>query len=499
MSNDSELDLDLLLDEDDELNSSSRGTHGTHDEDLDEKERPAASHDDDDESFFSDDDDDDDDVKPKQNAKPDTKADVNGDDDDEEEEEEEIIKPALNPVIVGFGALAVVVLAGGAGYVMLNKNNSEQSSDSPTVTTSMPAPSFEELGKDLSIPSTNLVDEDAEKPIDAGSALAQAKAHAEPLAPAKAVVEPPVTAPVVAQKIDAPVVHDVALVDQGAKVTPVTPVAAAVPSLAATSSTPGATDGDDNVSKQELKQMVADAVKDVVSTNQSEELKAEVATLKKELDEAKAHPTSEAALSEYKAKVIGEIRQNREKKELAKAEASKQLVEKAIEGKKRLPGFQVVNATVDGQISIIKAPSGRTFALFKGEKFKAANGSLLEVKEIVAEGKLVVAGDSWFIDDVVEKVQKVDIPKSAPAGSAVVQKPASSKKRESSAPVEKTTSISGWSFHASFEGGGYLVKTPSGEYKTIKRGENESGLGVIYGVDDNGNLKTEKGVIKGEL
>lgn len=494
MSNESELDLDLLLDEDDELNSS----RGAHDEDLDEKERPAASHDDDDESFF-DDDDDDDDVKPK--AKPDVKADQAVDDD--EEEEEEIIKPALNPVIVGMGALAVAVLAGGAGYVMLNKNNNDQNSDSPTVTTSMPAPSFEELGKDLSIPSTNLVDEDAEKPIDTGSALAQTKVSAGTLPSVKAAVETSVAvaAPTVAEKIDIPaaaeIAHDVASADKGSKIVPVASVAP--PALSAPSSTSGSIDADDNVSKQELKQMVADAVKDVVSANQSEELKAEVATLKKELDDAKAHPTSEAALSEYKAKVISEIRQNREKKELAKVEATKQLVEKAIEGKKRLPGFQVVNATVDGQISIIKAPSGRTFALFKGEKFKATNGSLLEVKEIVAEGKLVVAGDNWYIDDVLEKVQKLDTPKAGPSGNAVTQKPAPSKKKESSTPVEKSSSISGWSFHASFEGGGYLVKTPSGEYKTIKKGENESGLGVIYGVDDSGNLKTEKGLIKGEM
>lgn len=495
MSNDSELDLDLLLDEDDELNSS----RSTHDEDLDEKERSAASHDDDDDSVFSDDDDDDDDVKPR--GKPDPKADVAGDDD--EDEEEEIIKPALNPVIVGMGALAVAVLAGGAGYVMLNKNNSDQNNESPTVTTSMPAPSFEELGKDLSIPSTNLVDEDAEKPIVAGAATAlpHEKAPAETLPSIKAAVEPSVAVP--APIVNVPAVaagdisNDVASVDKGDKVVPV--VAVPAPVLSSVSSTPASIDADDNVSKQELKQMVADAVKDVVSANQSEELKAEVATLKKELDEAKSHPTSEAALSEYKAKVISEIRQNREKKELAKSEASKQLVEKTIEGKKRLPGFQVVNATVDGQISIIKAPSGRTFALFKGEKFKATNGALLEVKEIVAEGKLVVAGDNWYIDDVLEKAQKIDLPKAAQVGNSVTQKPASSKKKESSAPVEKSTSISGWSFHASFEGGGYLVKTPGGEYKTIKKGENESGLGVIYGVDDNGNLKTEKGLIKGDI
>lgn len=489
MSNDS--DLDLLLDDPD-LNRSVKDTQNNHDDDDDDDllgEHSVTSSSSDGDDLFVDPDDEDDDDEPAQRSRTRQEPPKNSDEEEEEEDEDEVVKPAVSPVVLGAVALTVLALGGGAGYVLLKKDG--QSEESPVVNTSMPAPSIDDLGKDLSIPSTNLVDGDELKPIDGSNQIAaEAEPAVEALTPAVAPVAS-ATKPEPAPVVNAAVVAVAPVATQGVVEAP-RPVTSSI-STSEVAMVPPAGGSDPQLSKQDIKQIVADAMKDA-NSGESEELKNQVESLKKQLSDAKSQSSSPESLEAYRAKVVAEIKENREKKALAKAQESKALIQKAIEGKKRLPGFQVINATADGQISVIKAPSGRTFALFKGERFKAANGAILEVKEIVADGKLVVAGDNWYIDDVVEPIQKSVAQKSTQA----VTKPVA-RKRASEGTVERKPAVSGWSFHASFEGGGYLVKTPGGEYKTVRKGDSESGLGVIFGVDESGNLKTEKGVIKSEM
>lgn len=477
-------DLDLLLD-DEELNEQ---TGKSHDDLIDDDENEGVRRDtnsDDDDMFFSDDDDDDDDEGKPASNKPEKAGQSDGatasDEEEDEDDEDGVTKPSVSPYLLGAVAVSVIALSGGAGYVMLNKDN--VSDEQPMVTTSMPAPKLEDLGKDLSIPSTNLVDENPDAVIgeDPASTPVAESALATPAGEPSTLTPP---------------VESVVKVEDGVSTPPSPTNGNLATSIVSVPVTPvSASQGSDVVNREELQKIVAEAVQGAVAAQHNEELKQEVDQLKAQLQEAKNKSSSEPkeSFDDYKAKVISEIKQNKEKSEQAKKEELDRIIAKATAGKKRIPGFQVINATADGTFSIIKVPSGRTFTLFKGEKFKSSNGVVLEVKEIVAGGKLVVAGDNWYIDDVLEKVERIE----KPVQSQSQRK--SESRKEAPKPVAKSSSLSGWSFHASFEGGGYLVKSPSGEYKTVKKGTYEEGLGTIIGVDDSGNLKTEKGTVSGNM
>jgi hypothetical protein len=440
------------------------------------------------------------------------------DESEEEEDDSEVVaKKGPSKLIVG-AACVVGILGLAGGYVKFFRGADSESQ--PMVHTSMPAPSIDDLGKDLSIPSTNLVDDDVSSALDGSPATDQGKKPVVAKAPAlgglaSAVAEgnvhsapvvssPPVVAtqaPVDVHPVSAPVVAVeppvVAAVTDGA-VLSVPPVNTVVPSQPSTtaaipvvSSTEmsGSSSADDSISKDDVKKMVEEAMHE----SGAADIKKQLASIQ---DALKAGPQgASGSHSVEKQRILDEIKQEEDQKAKLAKEASDKLVADATQGKQRLPGFKVINVSKDGTISIITSPSGRTFALFKGETFRAANGVSLKVKEILADGKFVVAGDSWFIDETL-----VDVPKGVVKTKASPEK--SSAPEASEKPVvkkQKESSLGGWSLTATFEGGGYLVVSPSGEYKTVTKGTSDSVLGEIVGVDDQGNLKTTKGVIKGNL
>lgn len=497
MANDS--DLDLLLDDEFDQPSSKR----EHDEDgldvdLESEESREGRHRANDETFIElEEEEEDDEVSPSLRRLKGNEA--SHEDEGEEDDEDEVVKPAISPILLGAVALTVIGVGGAGAYVLLNKNS--ESSETPMVSTSMPAPSIEDLGKDISIPSTNLVDENpnatiGENGLADGSSLSSSSLNSESVVPEKEIsaiasVGDPVVLgsdenkDVVADKVPAVFGNSLEITSSSESSDN-----QAVEKEVSSGLITGVEISKD-VLNEDLQKLVTQAVQDAVSNQQTEDLRKEVETLRAQLNDEKSKENSAEDFEAYKKRVIGEIKENKIKAEAAKKVEIEKVISKAVDGKNRLPGFQVVNATADATISIIKSPSGRTFALFKGEKFRASNGSILEVKEIVADGKLVVAGDGWYIDETLEKPVSVNKP--------TIKKSSSNVSKSSVTVKKQSRSLSGWSFHASFEGGGYLVKSPSGEYKTVKKGVSEDGLGVIFGVDDSGNLKTEKGIISGNM
>jgi hypothetical protein len=254
---------------------------------------------------------------------------------------------------------------------------------------------------------------------------------------------------------------------------------------------PSLAQDDSSLSKEDVQAMVKDAIKQ----SGTEDIKKQLDKIQLALSSANEHGITDSVQKSEKDKILAEIKSEQEKNDLLKKADEDKKIAEATVGKQRLPGFQVVNATRDGNISIIKSPAGRTFALFKGEQFHAANGKNLEVTEILSEGRLVVAGSNWYIDETL-----VDAPKVANKQvQAISQKQVKQQKEvQTLAPVlkEKSTSLSGWSLDGSFEGGGFLVKSPTGEYKTVTKGEADPVLGEIFGIDESGGLKTGKGNIK---
>lgn len=489
-------DLDLLLDEVD-----SSHTHRHEDDDhVADDHLHGHRADDDDEDFFDDSkhldlgqdhsfDDDDDDLEPLKAS-----HDSLEDEDQEEEAEDEVSqKKGTNPLIIGAACVVGIMGCAGAYLKFAHSDVSEQ----PMVHTSMPAPSMAELGKDLSVPSTNLVDDEispAAQEIQISSA-ASAPAVESKSTQNKILSNVPTdskSVPVVAMApgiipiISASDVKPAPTVSEFSTQSQLNNSEVIAPGI---SSSNDLLAGGDSLSRSEVQGIVTEALKN----SGASDIKKELASINEALRSAKNQDGSVSR--DYgvdKDKILKDIAADAQQKNKEKIENLQKLVVDATNGKQRLPGFQVINATRDGTISIIKSPNGRTFALFKGESFKSSNGLVLQVKEIVSEGQLVVVGDGWFIDETMEDVQKTySKPK-----TVVVDRP----KHEDKQPVKKqikADSVSGWSLNATFEGGGYLVKSPAGEYRTITKGDTDPVLGKVIGIDDQGNLKTDKGTIEG--
>ncbi|MDU8351229.1 hypothetical protein RYA05_04870 [Pseudomonas syringae pv. actinidiae] len=416
------------------------------------------------------------------------------DEEEEEEEEDGDDEPTpkgkgVNPFIMVGAAFSVISLAAVGGYVVLNKDNG--AGDQPMVKTSMPAPSIEDLGKDVNVPSTNFAASDIDNALggQAEGGLGQASptapvAEVQPLAVASKVDDVKLSAPQVSAPVAtivAPPPAAAAVVAASADdVAPTAPVTAQAPIVVA------------SVEKE------PEPVAKVVQERQNDDLGDRIDNLQKTVEKlAVAKSVPEVDVGQVRSKIIEELRVAKEAKAQAKAEQQRVAIDQAITGKQRIPGFQVINATSDGTISIIKAPSGRTFALFKGERFKSNTGAVLEVKSIISDGKLVVAGDNWFIDETLVFAPKVPVQAKKKIESQPSSRQDSSQVSEAKKP--KPAGMNGWGMHATFEGGGYLLKKPDGEYITVQKGESYPETGRVTGIDGSGNLVTEKGTIKGEM
>jgi hypothetical protein len=514
-------DLDLLLDEVDTEKSHS------HDEYDDvSHSHIKAKGDDDDDDFFSDEvspavkqkhraevDDDDLDDEDADLEKLQSRVVHNLDDREEEEEEEEEVEPSKGTSKLIIGAACVVGVLSCAGvYVKFFKGESGSSAQ-PMVNVSMPAPSTEELGKDLSVPSTNLVDGDVEDAIDSKKQPEKLAVIKNPVPPVVHAAEPVEVAQVPVKEVTTAVVTTgampvVASASVGAESEPETTKTAVVPvitsnSLSQPTQSPIAqaslpsvdvASADESVSKDDVRKMVTEALHE----SGASDIKNQLASIQQSLLASKAATAGSTDYEKEKQKILSEIQNEEALKANAKKEANDKLVAEAINGKQRLPGFKVVNATKDGTISIITSPSGRTFALFKGENFHAANGSNLQVKEILSEGRFVVAGDNWYIDETFVELPKA-VAVTKPKQVSEKTRPAAVTEASVASKKVKVDSLANWSLNATFEGGGYLVKSPSGEYKTVTKGDNDAALGTIVGIDEDGNLKTTKGLIKGGM
>lgn len=164
--------------------------------------------------------------------------------------------------------------------------------------------------------------------------------------------------------------------------------------------------------------------------------------------------------------------------------------------RKRLKGFNVVNKSADGKMSIVKAPSERVITLYVGETIRVYNKSLT-VTQIKNNGDLVFVGRRWFIDDVriarPKPVAKKEAPISKDINKTVEEKvnePEPVKKDdkpikilefvEEFKPVENPIVLENWSV-VSFMNNGALIKTPKGEFLKVGYGEVIEGLGRIGG------------------
>lgn len=226
---------------------------------------------------------------------------------------------------------------------------------------------------------------------------------------------------------------------------------------------------------------------------------AEIVKLRKEIQELK---DSKMKLSE--SEEIKKIYEELENK-LSVVRLSEEEKDELLDGRKRLKGFMVLTASLDGEMSIVRTPSDRVNVFFKGEIFNNA-GDYVKVTNVTDGGYLVLVGDKYFIDETYVERTKVKTTK--------VKRPAKKQKTSPKPKVEekkavekqakvKPTEIDSRAYRAQEINGkkvavgwiksgeysqGYLVSSPSGDWTPVKIGDELKGLGRVTGEDFDGNL-----------
>ncbi|EJG0331906.1 hypothetical protein DBT89_RS25260, partial [Vibrio parahaemolyticus] len=127
---------------------------------------------------------------------------------------------------------------------------------------------------------------------------------------------------------------------------------------------------------------------------------AEIVKLRKEIQELK---DSKLKLSDNEE--IKKIYEELETK-LSVVRLSEEEKDELLDGRKRLQGFMVLTASLDGEMSIVRTPSDRVNVFFKGEIFNNA-GDYVKVTNVTDGGYLVLVGDNYFIDETYVERSKV--------------------------------------------------------------------------------------------
>ncbi|MDT8925018.1 hypothetical protein RBE51_19705 [Pseudomonas taiwanensis] len=159
--------------------------------------------------------------------------------------------------------------------------------------------------------------------------------------------------------------------------------------------------------------------------------------------------------------------------------------------RQRMTGLQVIETSQGGAMSIIKkASNGRVFTLFKGETINWA-GVKSQVTSIEKDGELVLVGDKFFIDKVLEA------PKAPVKAAAPIPAP-----ERKSAPVREAKPVAsrtaeGYTLNAVYnDKRSFGIVNNKGEFKSYKVGDTIDNLGVVKGLDEVGDLKVGNTVIK---
>lgn len=226
---------------------------------------------------------------------------------------------------------------------------------------------------------------------------------------------------------------------------------------------------------------------------------AEIVKLRKEIQELK---DSKLKLSDNEE--IKKIYEELETK-LSIVRLSEEEKGELLDGRKRLQGFMVLTASLDGEMSIVRTPTDRVNVFFKGEIFNNA-GDYVKVTNVTDGGYLVLVGDNYFIDETYVERSNVN--------TANVNRPAKKQQTSQKPKVEeknvaekeakvKPTEIDSRAYRAQEINGkkvavgwvksgeysqGYLVASPSGDWTPVKIGDELKGLGRVTGEDFDGNL-----------
>lgn len=246
------------------------------------------------------------------------------------------------------------------------------------------------------------------------------------------------------------------------------------------------------VELKEQTEVVVGLVKDVNASierlnRQQSELTSEVQSLKADLAKATvATPSQAPAQDPVKAAQV-------QADQVVKVPAKPASV---TDGRNRLAGLQVIDTSQNGEMSIIKkASNGRIFTLYPNEIINWG-GNRQKVTGIEKEGSIVLVGEKFFIDKVLEEAKAEPKPAEAKPVREVVQRQAK-RAPVAPAPAEKPASAQGFSLNAVYDSNrAFGVVNDKGEFKSYKIGDTIEKLGKVTGLTPSGDLQVGDTVIK---
>ena len=161
-----------------------------------------------------------------------------------------------------------------------------------------------------------------------------------------------------------------------------------------------------------------------------------------------------------------------------------------IDGRTRLPGLQVIDTSQNGDMSIIKkASNGRIFTLYPDEVINWA-GNRQKVTGIEKDGSIVLVGDKFYIDKVLEAPKADPKPDVKPVRQPVAQV---QREKAPDAPVNAR----GFTLNAVYDSNNtFGVVNDKGEFKSYKIGDTIDKLGTVIGLTPGGDLKVGNTVIQ---
>jgi len=167
-------------------------------------------------------------------------------------------------------------------------------------------------------------------------------------------------------------------------------------------------------------------------------------------------------------------------------------------GRVRIPGLHVVDSTSSGKMVVVKkVNNGRVFTMFQGELINTPKGQF-RVNEVLDDGSLLLVGDIYYIDRIVEdyaEVRRAAKPQPEPKKAVEAKREAPAKATEPK--VAKISVLKNYTLNAVYGGGkSFGVVTNTGDFKTLKIGDSVQGIGTVQGLDANGNLKVGNSIIE---
>lgn len=201
-------------------------------------------------------------------------------------------------------------------------------------------------------------------------------------------------------------------------------------------------------------------------------------------------------------------------------------------GRLRIPNFQIISTSADGTMSIIRVTktSGDVVkVVFAGEIIIVPDVGAIKIVGIVDGGRLILAGDKWYIDEKMdigekkydEQAKKTVKKRSSSSSSSSSLSLSSQSSSQSSVPSEVKMVIAesrlaatvqkrpespeatppvankaeGW-FLSAIYNNKYLIQSPNGQMFNVQTGDSVNELGVVGKISENGELYIGKYIIK---